>query len=161
MNLRAIYPSGWYSNNVWRRNILMTSRRPWRHQPLWRHDRVWRHEVNMAGQTLRLATGSLLRKYVALPPLGPNTSTIRQCSIAQTIKVREEIRRKRSEALLGGGRRRIEAQHKKVRVLPGIPSRFCCSLRFMVTVTGFSWVFIGLLRELNCFRGFRMEWEGF
>lgn len=67
----------------------------------------------MAGQTLRLATGSLLKKYVSLPSLGLNTSIIRHCSIAQTIKVRDDIRKKRSEAVLGGGKKRIEAQHKK------------------------------------------------
>lgn len=76
----------------------------------------------MAGQTLRLATGSLLKKYVSLPSLGLNTSIIRHCSIAQTIKVRDDIRKKRSEAVLGGGKKRIEAQHKKVRILPGILS---------------------------------------
>lgn len=36
------------------------------------------------------------------------------CSIAHTINVQERIKRKRQEALLGGGPRRIDAQHKKV-----------------------------------------------
>ena len=33
----------------------------------------------------------------------------------QTLRVRKRIEEKRSQALLGGGQKRIDAQHKKVR----------------------------------------------
>ncbi|KAK3850418.1 hypothetical protein Pcinc_042878, partial [Petrolisthes cinctipes] len=38
---------------------------------------------------------------------------LRQCSIAHTLKVRDDIQKKRSAALLGGGQKRIQGQHKK------------------------------------------------
>ncbi|XP_068211556.1 propionyl-CoA carboxylase beta chain, mitochondrial-like [Palaemon carinicauda] len=42
-----------------------------------------------------------------------NSSLVRNCSIAHTLQVRENIQKKRSDALLGGGQKRIEAQHRK------------------------------------------------
>ena len=39
---------------------------------------------------------------------------VRSCSIARTLAVREKIKLKKAEALLGGGQKRIDAQHKKV-----------------------------------------------
>ncbi|KAG1663672.1 Propionyl-CoA carboxylase beta chain, mitochondrial [Nymphon striatum] len=41
------------------------------------------------------------------------SSPIRYCSTIQTLKVKHEIDRKRKEAQLGGGIKRIEVQHKK------------------------------------------------
>lgn len=56
-----------------------------------------------------------LLKNGALPAFrGTNISFLRHCSIAHTVKVRNTINRKREEALLGGGQKRIDAQHKKV-----------------------------------------------
>lgn len=42
-----------------------------------------------------------------------------QCTsnIAHTIKVAENIKKRRQEALVGGGKKRIEAQHKKVTLI--------------------------------------------
>lgn len=38
---------------------------------------------------------------------------IRLVTSANTLKVQEEIKRERASALLGGGQKRIDAQHKK------------------------------------------------
>ena len=43
-----------------------------------------------------------------------NYTFTRPCSIAHTLKVKNIINEKRNDALLGGGQKRIDAQHKKV-----------------------------------------------
>ncbi|CAG0895006.1 unnamed protein product, partial [Darwinula stevensoni] len=43
----------------------------------------------------------------------PNNLAQRWCSIAQTVSVKERIKKKREEAAMGGGPKRIENQHKK------------------------------------------------
>ena len=63
----------------------------------------------------RSAAG-LLRNYGLPTYMGLNTTFPRHCSVAHTLKVRDKINKKRDEALLGGGEKRIAAQHKKVRI---------------------------------------------
>ncbi|XP_045621145.1 propionyl-CoA carboxylase beta chain, mitochondrial [Procambarus clarkii] len=59
------------------------------------------------------ASAGILRNHGVLALRGSNTIGTRQCSIAQTLQVRDNIKKKRREALVGGGQGRIEAQHKK------------------------------------------------
>ncbi|XP_050722736.1 propionyl-CoA carboxylase beta chain, mitochondrial-like [Eriocheir sinensis] len=60
----------------------------------------------------RSAAGLL--KNVGLPAFrGTTTPLLRHCSIAHTVKVRNTIKKKHNEAMLGGGQKRIEAQHRK------------------------------------------------
>lgn len=59
------------------------------------------------------ASAGILKNHGILAYGGHNALLLRQCSIAHTIKVRDNIKKKRSEALVGGGQKRIDAQHKK------------------------------------------------
>ncbi|MPC31873.1 Propionyl-CoA carboxylase beta chain, mitochondrial [Portunus trituberculatus] len=59
------------------------------------------------------ATAGLLKNYGLPAYRGLNTTLLRQCSIAHTLKVRDNIKKKRDAAMLGGGEKRIAAQHKK------------------------------------------------
>lgn len=63
------------------------------------------------------ATAGLLKNYGFPASMGRNTTLLRQCSIAHTLKVRDNIKKKREAAMLGGGEKRIAAQHKKVRII--------------------------------------------
>ena len=45
--------------------------------------------------------------------LGFNQTRLLTTASANTLKVQEEVKRKRDLALLGGGQKRIDAQHKK------------------------------------------------
>lgn len=56
----------------------------------------------------------LLYKNVTLHPL---INKVFYSSTVHTLKVAEQIKKRRAEALLGGGLKRIDAQHKKVNVL--------------------------------------------
>lgn len=67
----------------------------------------------MALSVVRASAG-VLKNHGVLACRGYNALSLRQCSIAHTLKVRDNIKKKRSEALVGGGQKRIEAQHKKV-----------------------------------------------
>ena len=71
--------------------------------------------VNMA-TCLGRATAGLLKNYGPSAYHGLNTTLLRHCSIAHTLKVRDNIKKKRDAAMLGGGEKRIAAQHKKVCV---------------------------------------------
>jgi len=44
---------------------------------------------------------------------GYNQSRLLTTATANTLKVKEEVKRVRELALLGGGKKRIDAQHKK------------------------------------------------
>ncbi|KAG0712272.1 Propionyl-CoA carboxylase beta chain, mitochondrial [Chionoecetes opilio] len=66
----------------------------------------------MASCLGRSFTG-LLKNHGLPPRLGLNTPLLRHCSISHTLKVRQNINKKRGEAMLGGGQKRIDAQHKK------------------------------------------------
>ncbi|KAG7176976.1 Propionyl-CoA carboxylase beta chain-like [Homarus americanus] len=66
----------------------------------------------MALALVRSSAGGLMNHGV-LALRGNNTSLLRHCSIAHTLQIRNNIKKKRSEALLGGGQKRIDAQHKK------------------------------------------------
>ncbi|CAL4108245.1 unnamed protein product, partial [Meganyctiphanes norvegica] len=68
--------------------------------------------VNMAVQLSR-ALGSLRKQCPLFIQQRINSSPIRYCSIAHTLRVRDDIKKKRNAALLGGGQKRIDAQHKK------------------------------------------------
>ncbi|KAK8377533.1 hypothetical protein O3P69_013873 [Scylla paramamosain] len=59
------------------------------------------------------ATAGLLKNYGLPAYMGLNTTLLRHCSIAHTLKVRDNIKKKRDAAMLGGGEKRIAAQHKK------------------------------------------------
>ncbi|KAK7080375.1 hypothetical protein SK128_028404 [Halocaridina rubra] len=68
---------------------------------------------------LRIVTPAIaghLRRHAGLSILCPksiNNTLVRHCSIAHTLQVRNTIKKKRQDALLGGGQKRIDAQHKK------------------------------------------------
>ena len=71
----------------------------------------------------------LLRK--SLHSLWYTTSVSQsRCSSQATVSIQENIKNKRKRAQLGGGQKRIDAQHKKVR---------CVASKFIVV-----WVFIFL-----------------
>lgn len=57
----------------------------------------------------------MLRSVLALRPLAFAQQPCRlvTASTANTLKVKAEVKRKREAALLGGGQKRIDAQHKK------------------------------------------------
>jgi hypothetical protein len=44
---------------------------------------------------------------------GFNSSRLLTISSANTLKVKEEVKHQREAALIGGGKKRIDAQHKK------------------------------------------------
>ena len=46
-----------------------------------------------------------------------NQSRLLTTASANTLKVKDEVKRKRELALLGGGQKRIDAQHKKGKKL--------------------------------------------
>merc|ERR1739838_1143681 len=68
--------------------------------------------VNMAVQLTR-ALSSLRKQCPLIIQQRVNSLPKRYCSIAHTLKVRDDIIQKRNAALLGGGQKRIDAQHKK------------------------------------------------
>lgn len=67
----------------------------------------------MAVRLVGSAVAGLLKNHGSLAPRGINTTILRNCSIAHTLQVREDIKKKRKDALLGGGQKRIDNQHKK------------------------------------------------
>ncbi|XP_064092379.1 propionyl-CoA carboxylase beta chain, mitochondrial-like [Macrobrachium nipponense] len=67
----------------------------------------------MALQVARNPAIRLVKNYGISALRGINSSAVRSCSVAHTLQVREKIQKKRSDALLGGGQKRIDAQHKK------------------------------------------------
>lgn len=79
----------------------------------------------MACSIGRSAAG-LLKNYGVPTYRGLNSTLLRHCSIAHTLKVRDNINKKREEAMLGGGKKRIDAQHKKVGISFKEMHSFCC-----------------------------------